>query len=633
LKDHQVKSEYQKIMSRSHTVIQSSTQPKESLGLTIERCQKLQQIAPTYLSWDVNLNDIWNKRRQSLRKFIALVSKWIIRNRMRKIKDKLVEFFVKNNLFTREAVKAYVDQDNKVKKNASTTVPRFEASEKIYRSHTNDSVDALLKPDSLSQLLFGAMPSNSMMKSEDLLMTSMSSPTSATKASAFSPSSASTSDDSALRSIIDRHLESIEKKKNSSSLTKEVSLPHEQGLKAGATESSSMQPNQPSAASPPVNLMLPPLDMWQPRTLADDQSTTSRIGAGSLLSLEDLLGKKPSVDPASSFVDCSYSPPSWMMPESSASSSIHDQEYTPFHPDYRFYLPEPMRCEMDDDWCLRPRSFTYEPRPCLRSSWIQSGCFLATNTYLLDEAEARCFDPNDPEMLQPKSSSLLSYSYQPELDRHISGLICFADDHRQGLFDRDYHVKDKIHAKQSDPEKSSYLLSKADPSDVLSDSESDDDELYPHILPSAERVEMVLRTELEQLSIDPPSQQPPAKSRNAAASPSKNSKKAAPAAAAKKAKTSTTNGKDKASKGSPKATASGALSISQEDRVGVPLDELSEVALMLERDSKRMEFESNRLARRHERIDEVSQRLCQVAESVPCAAIAPIVQLPFHQQS
>ena len=62
--------------------------------------------------FDPNRNDIWSKRMNTLRKFVMLVSKWIIRKRVEKRMLKVLFYFHENNAFSREEARKFIEEEN-----------------------------------------------------------------------------------------------------------------------------------------------------------------------------------------------------------------------------------------------------------------------------------------------------------------------------------------------------------------------------------------------------------------------------------------------------------------------------------------------------------------------------------------
>lgn len=107
--------------------------------------------------------------------------------------------------------------------------------------------------------------------------------------------------------------------------------------------------------------------------------------------------------------------------------------------------------------------------------WLSRPGFLAANTYLLGAQDSRNKAPP-----QPFAGPTISSGYFPDTDRHASGLCCYSSDHLRGLTEKDGDIAP--------------LQQKQDKQDCLTDSESDNEEVYhsSHSKPSMARVKAIL---------------------------------------------------------------------------------------------------------------------------------------------
>lgn len=118
--------------------------------------------------------------------------------------------------------------------------------------------------------------------------------------------------------------------------------------------------------------------------------------------------------------------------------------------------------------CLSPPTHPYS-----KFSWQRSPGFLSINRYLLGGQEIRNTDPPPP-----CGPTLIDF-YMPDNDRHLSGLNCFANDSGRSLMEDDVDVAPQ--------------QVRQDKGDVLTDSESDDDNGYVAELPSILRARKIFR--------------------------------------------------------------------------------------------------------------------------------------------
>lgn len=100
------------IQNRQYTV--QFTHTEDAMGNKAGRDEVttdhlLTSITP---SFDINRNDTWQKRMNSLRKIISLISRYIIQQRVKKRMKKIMDRFKLNNCFTREQVLDFIEREN-----------------------------------------------------------------------------------------------------------------------------------------------------------------------------------------------------------------------------------------------------------------------------------------------------------------------------------------------------------------------------------------------------------------------------------------------------------------------------------------------------------------------------------------
>lgn len=107
-------------------------------------------------------------------------------------------------------------------------------------------------------------------------------------------------------------------------------------------------------------------------------------------------------------------------------------------------------------------------RRLISTFWARTKCALAKNRHLVILL-TYCFCGYALTCIATASGPTLTDYYCPDIDRHRSGLNCFARDHERTLFSRDLDV----------PPATEVL----DREDLLTDSESDDDDAYKKTYP------------------------------------------------------------------------------------------------------------------------------------------------------
>jgi hypothetical protein len=172
--------------------------------------------------------------------------------------------------------------------------------------------------------------------------------------------------------------------------------------------------------------------------------------------------------------ECSIATPNWLTAEPDW-DCVEDLNFFRTRPEYRTYIQPPSRSELGDTWELRPlaEKLEYDEDGSLRSMWLAAPGFQSVNHYLLAGHETRCRE------VAPPVGPTISDFYFSDQDRHLSGLYCFARDHLRALADDDADVAPAQVAQ--------------DKSDVLTDSESDDDDGYVAERPSIMRTRLIFR--------------------------------------------------------------------------------------------------------------------------------------------
>jgi hypothetical protein len=103
---------------------------------------------------------------------------------------------------------------------------------------------------------------------------------------------------------------------------------------------------------------------------------------------------------------------------------------------------------------------------------LNAGGFLSANMYILGAVESRSVDPI------PNTGPFLSQTFMQDVDRHASGLSFYSRDHQRGLLEQDPDIGP--------------LQRNFDPADELTDSDSDNEEVYVPMKPSLAAVKRII---------------------------------------------------------------------------------------------------------------------------------------------
>lgn len=138
---HKKRAEWRLVQGRTHTGLHPPTHPQIKAGTSAETAKLILALSNTSNNrtfaaetmntssamtpphFDPNRNDIWAKRMNTLRRFISLTSKWILRRRVKERMNKVMKLFHDNGAHTREEIRAFIENaaDKKGKKGASAT--------------------------------------------------------------------------------------------------------------------------------------------------------------------------------------------------------------------------------------------------------------------------------------------------------------------------------------------------------------------------------------------------------------------------------------------------------------------------------------------------------------------------------
>ena len=113
----------------SHLTIKAGT-----LGHSVKEIININQ----YPHYDMNRNDLWSKRINTLRRFISLNSRWLIRKRVKERMDAVMKYFHDNNCFTRHEIREFINQST--------------SSSSAAAANNNDKKKSMTRNDNRQQL-------------------------------------------------------------------------------------------------------------------------------------------------------------------------------------------------------------------------------------------------------------------------------------------------------------------------------------------------------------------------------------------------------------------------------------------------------------------------------------------------
>lgn len=119
---HKRRSEWRAIQARQTTSLYSYVHPYYKAGAPADFAHEtMNTISPLF---DANRNDIWGKRMNTLRRFISLVGRWIIRERVTRRVGKITQLFLDHGATTKEQVKEFIEQENMLSKKRTGQAPK-----------------------------------------------------------------------------------------------------------------------------------------------------------------------------------------------------------------------------------------------------------------------------------------------------------------------------------------------------------------------------------------------------------------------------------------------------------------------------------------------------------------------------
>eukprot|EP01038_Epipyxis_sp_PR26KG_P010290 gene10290-13833_t len=609
---HQRRSLWRTVQVRNHTAKYGPLHGTIKAGSLDSNSNYLLTLKPEY---DPNKNDIWSKRLNTLRRLIALVGKWIIQKRVKVRIKKLMEYFHKNGAYTRDEVLEFIVNENELarKQGKSNNVSESKAKSNIeYNQDTS-------KPETASAM--------AMTQPSSLLSIREMNETAAAK---YSLNNSKVTSDLIRRVLFPvTALETTGSENRNEVALVKLDAPlqfDDRTVFALKVRPDFITMNYQPINIPALPLYFPPCLDKQIRIGAPEEKSI-RPPSGNQVNLKDIMSRwlvtlptEPSelqsmrVDPVvnepsdnvnsednksldiSPDLEVTSKMPSWMSKvvqqmHSSGAVTWKRNNTDHFSIDHRVrsYASVPRRCELDNDWSLRPDAFElkFESDSSIRTRLCskRSG-FVSSNVYLLGSHETR------QKEVPPPPGPTLSDFFMPDIDRHSSGLYCFSKDHLRSVTEPDHDIAP--------------LQSKQDKADYLTDSDSDNEDEYKISPPSIKKVRQILRAPKQSVaSTAAPTAPIDVKGKNAP-------KGSQPAIA-------------------PVPTASAPLPpIGIDDDFQLDDSQRKEEQVELLKDRKTLDLESTLVKQRQKKQETFSTILKDISTSSKCSLQAIPLQLPFH---
>jgi len=478
---HKQREAWRLAQSRQHTASFPPSDDHVKAGAPAEVAKRA--TATLKPSFDTNRNDIWAKRMNTSRRLISLVSKWLVRTRLDRRMGKVKKCF--EGITTKEEAKEFIAREN--------------ADAKALGPSAGSAANNAKATSSTTMSLEEAMSKQEFATVAEMVCTAPS--------------------DVAVRRQNNERIISSNRYEFTANMVRRVLFP-----KFVAEEASSRSEMKPVSlevapsfddrtffqlkARPEFVSMgylpqkLPPTALTFSTTvklaLRDGaaEETFLRPAADTIIKVVDIQVNMPPEPPElaqlratvadadAEFDETSIASPEWLTAE--PTWSLADLNYFQTRPDFRTYMQAPSRTEKDGDWSLRPfaEHFVFDEDNSLRSEWMKTPGFQSVNRYLLAGHESRTAGQ------VPPVGPTISDFYVSDTDRHLSGMYCFSRDHLRSLVENDVDIAP--------------LQVAQDKGDVLTDSESDDDDGYVAERPSIAKAKKIFRdaTSLEQQADD-----------------------------------------------------------------------------------------------------------------------------------
>lgn len=574
-KNHKKRSEWRVLQSRQHTVLCPPTHATIKAGASAAVCKEAAEVLIP--SFDVNRNDVWAKRMNTLRRFLALVSRWLVRRRLDSRMGKMLQSFEEAGLsrpFVREDVLNHIEIENET---AKANGPKSSLGDDKKNSKKEDdnmvvteyATVASMVCDEPNQVLAQREATEATIQEKKLVFTSnmirrvLFPKFTAEEASSRVAMAAPSVQE--VPAFDDRTLYQLKVRPEYVSMGYDIHTPQKVPLSFPSTAG-----KDPREGAFIEKFSRPAIDA--DLTYRELKELT---GDETLVALPENLKAEVSwvdteaeenanVDDATLLGDM----PAFVSERASWQSGEVDAFATPAEYLQVFKRP-PKRCSMNPEWVLRPggaitEGLAYSHDPSLRTQWTRSGGFASANTYLLSAKESRDLsEPLDP------TPCVVDY-FNQDSDLHASGLHCFANDHTRNLDEDDTDVAALQGAKSKE--------------DHLTDSESDDEDAYSGEKPSLVRAREILWN------------------------------------------TSADADGGAAALDSPDGDATEAFGLEPEPNQREP-----RLQVELLRDRKIIELESSMKKATQSHMDVLTKRLVEISDACEDRAMALHVQLPFHQ--
>jgi len=464
---HKQREAWRATQSRQHTNLYAPNEPQVKAGAPTDVCRRA--TASLYPTYDTNRNDIWAKRMNTMRRFISLVSKWLVRNRLDRRMANVKRRF--DGITNKEDAKEFIARENAEAKAAG---PSATAGAKTVTVNGAGDESQPKHFSSVTELVC-SVPNEvaSRRQNNDKIIASNRYEITANM----------------IRRVLFPKF--VAEEASSRSVMKAVSVDVAPAFDDRTFFLLKNRPEFVSMGYLPLKLPATALNFSLPKGVTVREGAAEeavlRPSADAVIKFVDLQVNIPPEPPALAvlrsppppsqleaiFDENSVVSPSWLTAE--PQWEIKELNFFRARPEYRTYMQAPSRSEIDDTWEMRPlaENLSYDEDGSLRSTWLAAPGFQSVNCYLLAGQESRNAD------VAPPVGPTITDFYLSDQDRHLSGMYCFSRDHLRSLTELDLDVAPPQMAQ--------------DKGDVLTDSESDDDDGYVADRPSIQWARRIFR--------------------------------------------------------------------------------------------------------------------------------------------